>query len=449
MWRITFIAREFFRSFQKNLLKDLLLAAIFSISLVMAVLMCSYYFDLGEKYEDMTQQVGDRTWCNLNFLIEENIGISNALATASGCQDMMDYYEALHASEECPIFSLNTQQGLYMRENDVKAFWGDKDYQRVVDKSQNLPITGTFGEDEVCSLLNIQSVQMDWRAYRLFGLKVQEGEGFTEQNLELPQASMPVPILLGSAYKGIIGIGDSMEACFWNDVFSCQVIGILEEGESVPEFGRLDSGTCQLDTAIVFPFGIRLSEPPQSLKESKKFAYLACLALDCGIAQVKDGHINQQANIFYETAKSFGTPAVHLIGTSLGMEFFRKESAASVKMLLILTLALICFAFYGLLVTFYDKVQSNSRTYGIYLMNGCPLPIILVSCLTEAALILFPSVLLGRAVFTYETIGMAYRMDIAIWMVCGFAGLSFLVGAAFIAYLMKGVNTEHFIRQKE
>lgn len=114
MWRITFIAREFFRSFQKNLLKDLLLAAIFSISLVMAVLMCSYYFDLGEKYEDMTQQVGDRTWCNLNFLIEENIGISNALATASGCQDMMDYYEALHASEECPIFSLNTQQGLYM-----------------------------------------------------------------------------------------------------------------------------------------------------------------------------------------------------------------------------------------------------------------------------------------------------------------------------------------------
>lgn len=82
-------------------------------------------------------------------------------------------------------------------------------------------------------------------------------------------------------------------------------------------------------------------------------------------------------------------------------------------------------------------------------MNGCPLPIILVSCLTEAALILFPSVLLGRAVFTYETIGMAYRMDIAIWMVCGFAGLSFLVGAAFIAYLMKGVNTEHFIRQKE
>ena len=273
---------------------------------------------------------------------------------------------------------------------------------------------------------------MDLRAYELFGLKVQEGEGFTEQNTQLASPSMPVPVLLGSSYKGIINIGDSMEACLWDDVFPCRVAGILENGETVPESGRLDNGACPLDSCIIFPLGLRLAGGSQELGDMKKFAFLDALALDCATAQVKEGEANRQAAVFYEMGKSYGLPAVHLIGTSLGMELFRKESASSVRMLLILTLTLVCFAFYGLFVTFYDKISSNRRAYGIYLMNGCPLPLILAPCLLEAALILLPSILLAKAVFTYENIGMAYRMDVAVQMACGFAGLAFLIGAGFI-----------------
>ena len=49
MAKIKFIFEELYRSFWGGWLKDILLMAMFCISLVMAVLMCSYYFDLGER----------------------------------------------------------------------------------------------------------------------------------------------------------------------------------------------------------------------------------------------------------------------------------------------------------------------------------------------------------------------------------------------------------------
>ena len=49
------MAQEFFRSFRKNLFKDIILMVIFSICSVMIVLMGSYYLDLGERYADSAQ----------------------------------------------------------------------------------------------------------------------------------------------------------------------------------------------------------------------------------------------------------------------------------------------------------------------------------------------------------------------------------------------------------
>ena len=49
MRKLQFMAEEFFRSFRMSLFKNLLLMVVFSISLVMVVIMGSYYFDLGDR----------------------------------------------------------------------------------------------------------------------------------------------------------------------------------------------------------------------------------------------------------------------------------------------------------------------------------------------------------------------------------------------------------------
>ena len=116
--------------------------------------------------------------------------------------------------------------------------------------------------------------------------------------------------------------------------------------------------------------------------------------------------------------------------------------------MMILTTVLSCFTFYGLFVTFYDKIQSNRRVYGIYLMNGCPMGLLLLPCLLEIAVILLPAVFASRYVFTADSVG-GGDVQVVLGAAYGLAGAAFLVGAGFLFYLMRGVDTERLIRQKE
>ena len=135
---------------------------------------------------------------------------------------------------------------------------------------------------------------------------------------------------------------------------------------------------------------------------SKKYAYLAFLSLEAGIVQIPEGKVKEQVAVFQDVGKEFELPPVHVVGTTMGVNLLRKESVASIRILLILSATLFCFTLYGIFITFYDKIQSNSRIYGIYLMNGCSLGMILIPLLLEIAVILMPGVLESRFVFVRE-----------------------------------------------
>ncbi len=113
--------------------------------------------------------------------------------------------------------------------------------------------------------------------------------------------------------------------------------------------------------------------------------------------------MKEQVAVFQDVGKEFELPPVHVVGTTMGVNLLRKESVASIRILLILSATLFCFTLYGIFITFYDKIQSNSRIYGIYLMNGCSLGMILISASAlEIAVILMPGVLVSRFVFVRE-----------------------------------------------
>ena len=447
MRKIRFMAEEFFRSFQKSLLKNILLMVIFSISFVMSVLMCSYYFDLGERYSDMTQHVGDSEWYNLELMTDSR-EITDSFSNVMGCRNIMNYYEEL-CSGDCPVFSLNTQQNVYVREQDLENLFDGKSFLVFLDEMQKESVKAQFGEEEICFQHCLQSAQVDLDAYQIFGFRTEEGEGFTEENMTIKKASDPIPILLGNDYKWMVKVGDVIDIGFWYYVYPCKVAGILERGASLPENGQVGAGMVQVDSKVLFPYGIQIQENPINVGEILKYAFLDYMALEFGIVQsAEGGNANELAAVFRDIGEKYQLPPPRVVGSSMGMNLLRKESAASIRMMLILTIVLICFAFYGLFVTFYDKIQSNSRIYGIYLMNGCSLSMILFPCLVEVAVILLPSVFVGRAVFNVENMGL-YRMEIIMRMVYLFMGTAFAIGALFLFYLLRGVDTEHLIRQKE
>ena len=120
MGKIRFMADEFFRSFLRSLCKDMLLMAMFSVSLVMAVIMCSYYFDLGERYSFNVPQIGDSKWYGTMLTLEGEEEFSDSMNTLSGCRKVMDYYETLTTLEEYPLFCINTYQGIFLKKQDME-----------------------------------------------------------------------------------------------------------------------------------------------------------------------------------------------------------------------------------------------------------------------------------------------------------------------------------------
>jgi len=452
MQKVYFVFQEFLRSLKNSLFKDLILMITFSISIIMAILMCSYYFDMGERYEDVTQSVGECEWYNLQYIWNKSEVVETA-STKEGFNNALAYYDEIINIDRCPFFSIHTTQSLTMREKDLNDMFGNTEYYQFSDDEELGTIMGYFGQDaegEVCEMRAVSSMQMDMQACKIFGVKVQEGEGFTEENMLIDDNSDCVPVLLGNDYKGLIDIGTEFETDYCGFIYKCKVVGILEEELMVPNLGRYTEESISLDKKIIFPYGLELSKDIDiNPIEAKKYVFLACSSIDNGTIRIStDDDIAQIVDIFRITAEKYGLPSVEIIGTSMAMSLFRNEAITKIKVMLILTIVLLSFAFYGMFVTFYDKVQSNKRVYGIFLMNGCSMPMIVIPCMIEIAVILLPSFLVSRYVFTVENMGV-YKMDAIMNAVYLAIAAIYFIGMVLILALMRGVDTEKLVRQKE
>jgi hypothetical protein len=436
MNKARFIAEEFFRSVKKSFFKDLLLMIIFSIALVMTVLMSSYYLNLGERYEDSIQNYSeDGVWYRISM--DDSTELSDSTVTAKGCQNVIDYCEKLRNIENHPMISVMTLQGLFMKEQAAQELFGTQKYERFLGENHPEGAFSAYVDNKTCSLMEFKSVQLDAAAYKFFGLETEAGEGFTEENTSLRKTSDSIPIVMGNEYKGIVSVGQTLEL-------------ILESGAQIPEYGNIKQDMVSLDSCIIFPYGIQIPHSSTTkIEEIKKYADLDIWTLQNTEVQVADeGDFSELISTFRDIGQEFNFSPVKLYGASMGLNLLRKESAASVRIMLILTIVLVAFTFYGLFVTFYDKVQSNSRVYGIYLMNGCSLWMIVLPCLIEIAVILIPAVLVCQYLFTYDDAG-GTNINVVLQTAYRFAGLTFLVGAIGLMFLMKGVDTEHLIRQKD
>lgn len=447
MRKTIFMLEEFFRSFQKSVFKNLLLMLMFSISLVMAVIMCSYYLDLGERHSDTARVMENSTWFDLE-LSTDSTEIVNTFASDAGCRNMMAYYEKIRGLKTYPILSAFTQQGMTTPEEKFRKLFANRSYQRFLTEEHPQAFMGSV-EDESYSLLELKCVQFDYSAFEMFGLKAETGVGFTKENTTLHNEGDPIPIVVGNEYKGTLQVGERIDLMLLDYKYPCEVVGILERGSQCPEDGDTRGGMVQLDSYILFPYGIQLSDETKKVGDLEKYAFMDFVALDNGAVQAKKEDLSELVAVYRDIGKEFSLPPIRVVGTSMGLNLLRKESATNIRILMILTIALVCFTFYGLFVTFYDKIQSNSKVYGIYLMNGCSLSMILLPCLLEIFVILLPAMLTVGYVFTYDNVGGGTNIEVILRTAYAFCMLSFLAGAGFIIHLIRGVDTERLVRKKD
>lgn len=458
MQKVIFIAEEFFRSFRKSLFKNILLMFMFSAGFVMAALMESYYLEMGQYYSETSYYTEGGIWCDITIRNDEE-EFADSFITADGCINMLEYYDALTHMEKNPVYSAQTHQGISVREDDFEKMFHGNSYDGFLHENHSSAFMAyadfSGNGNQVESLLELKSAQLDIRAYQIFALRTEEGEGFTEDNTTIKTAADPVPVVLGNDYKGIVRPGQRLDIMISGTgyVYPCKVAGILEKGMQIPYMGDATQDMVTLDSYFLFPFGIQVSDKRAEAGMAERYAYLDMRSLvNAAVRMKNEDEFIPLANRFQKTGQEFGLPPVQLVGGSLGLNLLRRESEEEMRVILILTLVLVFFTFYGLFVTFYDKVQANKRTYGIYLMNGCSVWMVMVSYLMETAVILVPAVCACRYVFldkSMERMGLEADSEMILRVVNWFAIASFLAGAVFIAIIMKGVNVEKLVRQKD
>lgn len=448
--RVKFMADELYRSFWNSWYKDILLMLLFSISLVLTVVMCSYYVDLGERDPD-SASYEDSVWYDVSIIDDQQQNwdiFDSAFSTVKGCQSVMSYYDRLSCSKEHPLISIHGT-ATYMKEEDVKKIFDGSDFTNFLREDRKDAFSAYVGsESRTYCLYEFSSYGLNLRAYSNLGLNTIEGEGFTEENMTIRKATDEIPILLGYNYKGIVPVGKKLEIYGVDRVYQCRVAGILEKGVKIPEDGFSNGEMIPMDSYLLFPYGIRIVDAPEKVEDVEKFAQSDFEAMWNALIKVEDEEkLNELADELRKIGEEFQLPMLQIRGVSAGLKLLQETSASSIRIMFILTIVLLCFTFYGLFVTFYDKVQSNSRVYGIYLMNGCSLSMILLPCLLEIALILLPAIFVSRYVFTLDNVGVQF--EIILRTAYCIVGVAFIIGAAFVTYLMRGVDTERLIRQKD
>lgn len=156
---------------------------MFVISIVMTIIMCSYYFDMGERFSESTKHESGNTWYSFDLITDNYSRIVNSLTTVVGCNNMIKYYDAVSSMNDTSFISVHNPT-IYVSEDDIKQRIGDESYHNFIVDNRDSQIVDMEEYGKVSSF-EMKCAQMNLNAYNYFGLRVQEGEGFTEEVMKV------------------------------------------------------------------------------------------------------------------------------------------------------------------------------------------------------------------------------------------------------------------------
>lgn len=452
MGKIEFVLSEFFRSFRKNLLKDILLMVMITIGSVMSVILCSYYLDLNEKNDLLnSQRIEDGTWYSAGFVGNDDEYFYEQLSSIKGCNNIINYFEEIAYDEKNPMFFVDTQQSMNAVVDEVENLFNQDDYKKFTTEDNPLPFSAVI-DGEIHTVIDLKCIHVDYNAYKIFGFKTIEGEGITDKNTLLVSLKEEVPIVLGNAYKGIIEVGDKLRLSIVGNVYPCKVIGILEENSYCYEYGNTNVEQINIDNYILFPYGIRFRDVDGEYEDISKYAVWDMHTLTNG-SNVLVGNsrsdLTEIVQKYYAISQEYSLPSLKLDGVSLGLKMLRNESKERVQIMLMITIALICFTLYSLFSAVYDKIQSNKKIYGIYLVNGCSLKMIVASYIMEIIVIVLPSIMTGIYIFDPYKLGYVVgNITSILALVYGIGAVVIMIVSLYAMYMIKKVDTEQLIREE-
>ena len=453
MGKIQFVLEEFFRSFQRKLWKNVIYMVIFSISILLIVIMGSYFFNIDGRYHNAITNTGEEgNWYGVSGDYIEGIAIwDNAVNSLEGCNNCLNYYKDFSKIDGHPTMAIATQQMLQIKENDLKQLFGENDFKSFVDPMTTTPVTTRIAGD-TCAVYQLKGIEMDYTAWQEYGLNVMEGEGFSEENTTLRTVDETIPIVMGSDYKNTVEVGQRVDIGIAGTgyLFECEVVGFLEQGSTIPFNGLYQGEEILLNDRVVFPLGLRIQQYGNDLDKLKKYADLANTTLFHSLVLLtSENDVRNLTEKYAMLAKKYSLPGITLAGASMGIELLRHESRETIEIILVMTIMIVIYAFLGIAVSFYDKLQANKRNYGIYLSNGGSISLILVSFYLEWFIIVIPAFAFNFYFFQQNTFSMLIDtekvLQIIVWVIL----IVYVIGGGILSIIFRNVDVEKLMRQRD
>lgn len=295
--------------------------------------------------------------------------------------------------------------------------------------------------------------ELDAQAMETFGITVEHGRMFTQEDYILHQRAQEVPVLLGSAYEGIYQLGDTMMLGRDNlfQTFSAKVVGFLRHGSSVQYYStaREKTETAVLNASIVMPvFEIDFVAQQQddaafvSMYGLSSYYNGGAVVVPPDTPRTEFSRLQREVNdIFVRNGLSpmvFGSP-------SYGFLYFQNESNAAMNLILGMYWLMIAVSLVFVCLFFLAKANKNMSRYAIQMLNGWSLGDIAGVFLMELILLLLVPAGIAAVLFWKQIAANPMYLLLPI----GIAVLLCMIIAACVVKKLQSMELETLIRGTE
>lgn len=450
------IFKETARSFYKNLLTNILLMAQFVLCFFLLLTMLTFHIQIGsDEIIGSIRNISNKDWHTV--IPDPGYAFFELASSPNGFANIKGFYEEIDNTEMFERFSFYNQQSIYLDADVMDKKFGANQYDHLLSNDDGrMPASGcyfnTMDGDKPRRDVCLQSVQMDSHAFELFNLCISEGEALTDTRVTLTSDDDRVPLWLGAAYKEHFKTGETLRIQYptrggESKFFDCEVAGILEYNSIAPMYEPHNPETL-LDDRVIFPIGMNIAYVPKDLDKRAQYAGQYTDALFHTFISLNEG-VNYNDMVIQCSAwtKQYDVYPMMFYSTSFGIDILQNESQVTISILTVLTAVLLGFTLFCLLSGAISKLQSNLRTYAIFISNGSRMSNIIIPYLLEMFIILIPAVSLNCLALQRKTFFTGNYMPVLLIFAIAFG--VFALMALYVIIKLKGVNTEELMRRKE
>ena len=448
------VIKETGRSFMKSLFFNLILIAQLAICFWLFSLLLNNFFTMGYEKLNQDYAVGDDMYY---YAAISSVGDNSE----EFYRDAQAFVEDLYQQTDFTYMKFDLADFTSMRMDVWNNQVSGQDYKRRGATPRGVDPNEALNENQEAEEANTESTAdhqwvdikdciLDFASFQHFPLQYIAGHGPAEEDFILHKGQDTIPIVLGYEYRDDFQIGDKIPLKLVEMPLYGEVVGILEQ-HSYTYLNAVDVANIEyayLDDSIILPYLMfdywATEDHPE---EYWTQVNLLTNQYNGYLVTPKDADPLQVSRTYRAICDklSMSRFAISLTAETSGMRMFAGENQQSIRVIVVLVIAMGIFCVFILITNMLAKIDRNIRTYLIQMTNGASIWHIITQYILEMILVVIPACIISGILLKKELL-ISYQFLVII------VSLSLLclgISAFMISMKLANLKTDELLRRKE